>query len=236
MLHIFHGDDVVTSRKELLVLVEKHKDKEKLVLAGKNLSLLSLKQALETASLFGGERIVVIEGLLASFARIKTGDTDKKSKDLAPFLEVLLATEHEVVLWEEKEIGKLMLKKFPEHVDRAVFPIHRGLFKFLEQLSPQSTSRLLTSFDNLVKEESVEMIFYMLVRHMRMLLMISQDPKLVSGLAPWQISRLSDQVRRFNPQKLVLLYNRLFAIDRAVKRGETPFTLSFEMKRFLVEL
>ena len=60
MLHLIHGEDIVTSRRELEMLKSKHTGKELVVLEGKSVTLTDLTQALQSTSLFGGDRLVII--------------------------------------------------------------------------------------------------------------------------------------------------------------------------------
>ena len=68
MLHIFHGDNSEPSRKSFIELIAKLKvngANEVVRLNGDDLVKSDLIQALESQSLFGGDRIVAIEGLLS---------------------------------------------------------------------------------------------------------------------------------------------------------------------------
>ncbi len=228
MIHLIHGEDIVTSRKELETLKSKHVDKELVMIEGKSVTLTDLTQALQSTSLFGGERLVVIESYLSRFSR-------GKDADLEQAVEIMLGSSHEIVLWEGKEIGKLILKKFPETIDRALFNPTQLLFRFLDTISPGKQKILLATFAQVMRQEAAELVLYMLVRQFRFLL-LSQSGQGVGSLAPWQQSKLAAQAKLFTDEQLLAAYTGLFDIEYRSKTGQSPFNLTSNLRQFLVEL
>jgi len=230
MLHIFHGEKIIESRRELDVIKEKFAGKEIITLNGKKAALSDLKQALEAASLFGHTRLVIIEYLLKSLSKAKKEILDQ-------YVEILQNSSHETVLWEDKEIGKILLKRFIPGTDIALFKPTKLLFRFLENITPQHAAKLLEILKDLVKKEAPELIFYMIIRQFRLLLLIKgiKDEK-INNLSSWQRARLHSQAEKFTLEELQNAYARLFIIDQNQKSGKSPFNLTKDLELFLIQL
>lgn len=226
MLHIIHGDDTVSSRKELYALKERFSNCEIIELDGKRLTELDLTQALDSQTLFGSDRLIIIERFLRQFGKGKT-------KELDQYLPIMTGTNHTVILWEDKEIGKILLKKFPPPTDIALFKPSQLLFRFLESLAPGKGTTLLRDFDILSKTQPIELILYLLVRQIRFLLLTKSNEK-VKQLAPWQYQRFVRQAKLFTVAQLRQLYTYLFHIDTQHKQGRTPFELTQALEMFLI--
>ena len=95
MIHVFHGDHHEQSRKELSLLRERFKQAEIVVLNGKVITLTELKQATESTSLFGTDRLVVIENFLSKRFSRKTDDNKPWINWIKQIPETV-----EVVFWE----------------------------------------------------------------------------------------------------------------------------------------
>lgn len=142
-----------------------------------------------------------------------------------------------MVLWEEKEIGKILLKKFPEKIDIAIFKLTQILFRFLETLAPHKTTQSLVLLEEVLTTESAELVLYMLYRQLRLLLLYKRfGVQGVVELAPWQKSKLQSQAATFTLEQLLSLYQNLFEIELRIKTGESPFTLAQELQQWIVKI
>lgn len=197
-------------------------------LDGKKLDLLQLKQALETNSMFTSSRLVIIEGLF-------------ENKRLPEFIEYLKEnpSENDLVLWEGKELSKSLLSKFPQ-ARVLFFKPEQVLFRFLESIRPGNTKEMLTLFGRCLKSEAVEIIFYMLIRQIRLLLLVRDG--IMSGidaidrLAPWQKQKLTHQANYFTLEQLTTLYHHLLEIDYEQKSGLAVFDLTKALELFITNL
>lgn len=231
MLHLFHGESIEASRKELVTLKEKYKNGEVVSLDGRSMTATDLIQATESTSLFGGNRLVVVENLFSKRLKKKTQDFDKFTQMINH-----LPHETEIVFWEEKEQPKTILGFFPKNTDIALFRPDRMIFTFVESLRPGYTENILDNFHAAIKKDAPEFIFVMVVRQLRYLLMVKELKKEVKELSPWQLSKFMRQGQYFTLQKLLDLYGKLLEIDVRIKSGETPFSLTQEMRLFLLEI
>lgn len=230
MIHIFHGEHVEISRRELSFVRKKFEDKEVIVLDGKTVTPNQFKQATETTSIFGNDRLVIFENLLSK----RMG---RKSTEVEVWVDLVksLPLDVEIVFWEEKEIGKTILSNFPKNIDIALFKPDKSIFVFVDKIQPNNQRELLALFEQVVEQESAEFAFAMLIRQFRFMIMAKELGKNI-GLSPWQASKLTKQAEVFTLPILVNQYRKLLTVDTRIKNGTTAFSLSQEIEQFLVSL
>lgn len=233
MLHLFHGDNTEQSRNELLALRKKFKDQEIVFYDGKNMTLTDLKQSTESGSLFGSKRLVIVENLFTR--KLAKKSSDRENENFKKFIHEI-PSDVDIVFWEEKELSKTSLNILPKNTDIALFQIERILFKFLESIRPDVTQELIDKFNHCLEKESPEMIFAMLVRQIRYLIMVKDLGKNISELSPWQLGKFLKQVNFFSMRQLLKLYNRLLQIDIKIKTGNSAFNLTDEIRLFLINI
>ena len=228
MLTILHGDHIVESRKELSQLKETYKDAEVIELGG-NVDLPMVKQALESQSLFALKRLVIFENLFAS-----KGDG---AKEILSYLGGG-AYDAEVVMWEGKTIDGRRLTPLKK-AQVKVFALDKHLFQFLESLRPNNPTRTLSLFHTLLERESVELLFFMVVRQVRLLLGARAHAPIpeLSRMAPWQRDKLISQASTFRDEaSIVALLEQLFWIEYKQKSGQSGMSLTAQLDIFLSSL
>ncbi len=231
MLHVFHGNNVVASRKELHSWREKYLTQEIVNLNGKTVTATDLVQATESTSLFGTERLVIVENIFSvQYVR--------KSKEVEKFVGFLKAIPGHirVIFWEEKEISKSILSLMPKNTDIALFRPDRQIFTLVESLKPGNTQKMLELYRVCLSLDSPEMIFTMVVRQIRILLMSKDLGKNLPDLSPWQISKVYSQAPLFTQAKLLYLYRNSLDIDIRMKTGSAAFDLTKELELFLIDM
>ena len=226
MFHLFHGENVDASRKELQAWREKYVEREVIILSGKSNSFTDLVQAAESGSLFQKDKLVLAENFFAS--------KKIEAKALLTWLK-RLPTTTEIIFWEEKELSKTLLNLFPKTTDIALFRFEKSVFSFLESLRPGITSDLVANFDYCLQTAPSELVFSLLVRQLRYLIMV-KDATASIDLSPWQLGKFRRQAEIFTLTQLLTLYRKLLQIDVKIKTGQTPFTLAEEIRLFLVKI
>jgi len=228
---LLHGDNVILSRNELMILKEKNKDKEIVVLDGKNLNLTDLKQALEAKSLFGTDKFVIIENFLSKLKRMT------KTQELEYLLK--LKDAKNLVLWEDKELKKTTLSLF-KNAQIKIFKIEKLIFSLVESLRPQNAKVIINLFRQCLANNSPEIIFSMIIRQFRLLLLVKSrgrdGPEDYQKLASWQKQRLTNQAKFFTMERLGEIYQKLLKIDFENKTGKAVFDLEKTLEIFLVEI
>lgn len=219
---LLHGPNTVASRERLLAEIGRFGG-EAVRLNGALLTLADLRQALESASLFQTDRLVVIEGL---FSRRPSHAKDT----LLAFLKN--RQPDNLIIWEGKKIDGRILSPFKAKT--VLFDLTSAVFKFVESLVPGNGTNKLHLFNGALVKDPPEMVFAMIARQIRLLLTVSEPPVGGLKLAPWQISRLKAQAARFSLPQLKNLHRQLLEIDTGQKTGRSPFGLRAALELWLV--
>lgn len=212
MINIIHGTDIVASRK--FFLDEKEKQENATILDGEKVTLTDLAQIFEGGGLFEESKTVFIEHLFARKKRKEEFST------LAEYIQK--QSTHTIYLWEGKELEKSAFTIFKTATPR-VFKLPQTLFAFLDNLKPGNSKQLITLFHQTLKTTDAEMIFFMLVRQIRLLLALIKPSEEaideLKRLAPWQKTKLQQQAAAFGEANLKNIYQQLFLIETGQKTG-----------------
>lgn len=231
MITILHGENHLASRNQLDVLKKEQKSEEILSLDGKKITSTDLIQALEAPSLLASTRLVIIERLFSL----------KKSAEQQKIITYLVENQKNVnlILWEDEEIAKTLLSQFSDS-KIFLFKPENTVFKFLESLKPGQTKEMLGLLNKAFVSEIPEIIFSLLVRQFRLLLLISNKEKEeaedLKRLAPWQKQRLTTQAKDFTQKQLISYYHKLLDIDYQQKTGQNVFDLKKTLEIFIMNL
>ena len=230
MIYFLHGEDQTNSRQKMLDLLGQSKklNKEIIKINGLNADLNTIIQALETTSLLGQEKIVVIENL---FSRTKSAIKDKivkylKKETIGP----------DLIFWEKKIISGTILRWLPKNWQYQVFKTSAIIFKFLDSLKPNNQTITIKLLKEVISQESAEMAFYMLGSRIRDLIIAKNIGRQGLKGAPWQIGKLIHQASFFNLKQLKNIYQQLLAIDTGIKTGESLMPLDWHLDLLIVNL
>jgi hypothetical protein len=233
MLTIIHGDDIVSSRKYFLDLKQQHADA--LSFDGEKLNLTDLTQIFEGGGLFTETKTIFIEQFLSKKAR------GKKSVELESVIAYLEknGSEHTITLWESKDLERGAQTTFKTATIKA-FKLPQTLFVFLDNIKPGNGKMLLSLFHQTTQHTEVEMVFFMLVRQVRLLLALHKksDEEIdeLKRMAPWQKGKLEKQSALFETTALKHLYNGLFTIEVGQKTGGLSAPLQTTIDFLLLEI
>lgn len=248
MITIIHGTDIVASRK--FFLEEKEKIIDAQILNGEKITLTDLTQIFEGGGLFEDNKTVYIEHF---FSR------KKRKEEFAALAEYLQKqSSHTIYLWEAKELEKSSLNVFKTATPR-VFKLPQTLFVLMDSFKPGNSKQLISLFHQTIETTDVEMVFFMLVRQVRLLLALSspvissetrnltrsltnvRDDKTepideLKRLAPWQQTKMQQQASTFGEKKLKILHQQLFELEKGQKTGSLAAPLSTSIDFFLLEI
>ena len=203
---------------ELSGMTNAAKDKgiEIIRLTGADLTTEALTQALESPSLFAGQKTVVIEGLLSL-----------RPSKLKDSLVELIANHQEqpLILWEGKSVTAANIKKL-KTAKVQEFKIAPMVFKFLDTLA-------LTALHQALKQEPAELIFYFLHRRLSQLIQVKDRGSFLKG-APWQIGKIKAQSSKYTLEQLIGLQEKLLQIDYRIKSGQDDLALASQLDLILV--
>jgi len=223
---ILHGDNTVLSRQKLKEEIEVFRVKikgEVLKFEGNDLLLLNLQQALESASLFGDNHLVVVENLFSG----------RKNKEKEKILVYLKKTNQEnLIVWEGKKIDGRTLLSFKAKVFKFDLPL--VIFRFLDSLAPGNSNVSLDLFHQCLEQDPPELIFFLLAKQIRLLILaVDLGKKGLSKMEDWRVGKLIHQGQKFGLRPLIFLYKELLKIDWQQKTGQTPFDLVSQLDLFL---
>lgn len=225
MITIIHGSDTAASRTYLNDLRSKYP--EAVLLDGSVVTLTDLTQTIDGGGLFNDEKTVIIERL---YTRKKTA---KEFEALVTYLQSK-TLENEIILWEDKELDKRSLSVF-RHATVKDYKLPQTLFLFLDSIAPRQGAKLVQLFHKVLLTTDAEMVFFMLVRQVRILLALSEKSSEqideVKRLAPWQLNKMQRQAKAFSVNELLKLHTQLFEIDRDMKTGglSTPLSTAIDI-------
>jgi hypothetical protein len=230
MIALIHGEDTTASRDKLAEFKKKYHDAELLTLDGKNLTLSTLVNSFDTTSLFQLKKILIIE-------KFFTGVFSKEKTTVLKYIVDNQKTGADVVFWEDKKLDKTQLKKLGADAKILVFDLPQLLFKFLDSIGISSPVTLLNQFHQLQKQKESELIFVMILRQVRNLI-IAKDLGLKGfGTMPgWQAGKFIQQAGTKTLDDLISWYRRLLRIDYQIKTGQTPFSVDALLDLFFISI
>lgn len=215
MITILHGDNIEASRAEFMKIQQAGKGAQIRWLDTKSIDPTALYTALTTPAMEGEKVLVIVENFFSG--RKKKPDTLFD-----------IQTDAHVIIWEGRELEKALLSKLAPSVSVKLFRTPPAIFEFLDKLT-------LESFQKAVGQEPPELIFTLLVRRVRQLLMLSGGTR-IGALAPWQEARLTRQGRSFTMEKLYTMHNGLLDLEYALKTGASPFSLTELLQQWIINL
>lgn len=229
MITLLHGDNIETSRSELMRLKDQASGKETRLLDGRSVNEVNLTQALESQALFGSGTLVIIENLF--------GKLGKKLKLIASLAAIIIRSSNttDIILWEDRDVSITVIKSLGTGVKVQLFKTPISLFQFLDSLGSGNVKNSLLLFQKTLETHAPELILTMIVRRMRQYIML-KDNVTPEGLQDWQVSRLTSQAKSFTMEKLLSMYQRLLDIEYSIKTGSSPFTLTQHLEQFIIDL
>lgn len=218
MITIIHGDDIASSRTYYKSLQKK----ETIIFDGEKVTVDEIQQAVQTTNLFGDEKSISLENFFSKRRASKEMDS------ITMFLKTV-EKETQILFWETKILTKKPLGTFANPTIKT-FSFPQSLFAFLDNLKPDNTKSLLKLYHQTREGTEAELIFFMIIKHIRMLLALtdisSDEIDELKRLAPWQKNKLVSQSRLFSINELKQLHAKLFDIEIKSKTGGLSLPLS----------
>ena len=163
-MHILHGEHTIKSRDRLTLLVQTARTKgvEILRLGAKELTSATLEEALSSTSLFGTEKLIVIEEL---HSLPKSAKKDALIDQLAH-----APIETQLLIWEKRQLTATMLKKF-KGATTEEFTSSPIIFRWLDGFGGSAPKgQQLKELHQIYDQDGAEFFFAMLTRQIRLLI------------------------------------------------------------------
>ncbi|OGK14582.1 hypothetical protein A3H80_03455 [Candidatus Roizmanbacteria bacterium RIFCSPLOWO2_02_FULL_37_19] len=212
MITIICGDDIVKSREALVNLKKVYKEKSYELIDIDSNSVDDLrKNILERASLFSQKRLFFIHGVLSK----------KGNRDVVHQLDT---QDNPILIWEDKYSDKDIKKNFPK-AKVLVFKLPQTIWKLLDNIYPRNLHTVILLTRSIIDSVDENMLLYMLQKRTKELILVKSNSKHIVKLAPWQITKLSSQTKKWDMNKLYKFYQKLFEIEKGTKSGSLPYSI-----------
>ena len=219
---LLHGDNTYASRTRLHELQDHFKlqKREIVYFDGRALDISQLIPTLETQSLFGQERGVILD-------RLHKNKSPNKLKTIIEYVVAMSPTKAtSLVLWEDQLLTPAKLKKFGSWKVET-FKTSKSTFTFLDSLGPTFSNWEL--YAHSVQADSADYVFACLCNQVRSLLIAHNDPSNV--MPPWKQKQMVRQAQSISLDQLLSLHSQLLDMDFKRKSGQliTDFEASLEL-------
>lgn len=226
MITLLHGENTAASRNRFQQLQDE---------------AIGTVISLDLSSQMGSDPLAALQatGLFSEtqFAAIENAISTKSLEKLIPY------GLSDAVFWEGKKLTPTQITSFSKIFPKGTvleFKVDQVVFKFVESIRPGNTREMVTLFHQYLKTDVPEIIFTMIVRQFRFLILASTNEK--NGpeewlKASWQKAKLAAQAKAFSPTVLREKYQQLNDIDFRNKTGQlVEGSLERALELFLLTL
>ncbi len=216
MIYVLHGDDSAASRSYVSTLIGKIKT---ITLDGRTISHSQIDEHLISKSLFGEEKIIVIENFFSK---------NKKKKEI---FKLISEGDYkgDIVFWEDTKLTPATLNLL-KGIDVKAFLLPQYYFQFLDSFTPESPQRVFALYHQLLQNMTSEQIFYSLVKRIRQLTILrmneTKNSKETNNIQDWQLSKLRAQAEKWNMRNLLKFFQTLQETEIKLKSGGLSTELS----------
>lgn len=127
----------------------------------------------------------------------------------------------DVLILYDGNVPANIIKLLPTGAKIEKFAVPGKLFAFLDKIT-------LSSFQEIIKTEPLELVFAMLGRQFRDLYWANIDPKTL-GYKSWRVAKLQGQAKKLGTGKLKKLLAKMSRIDVLAKTGERDLLTSLDL-------
>lgn len=206
-LIVLHGNDVEKSAQRLATFTKSATKR------GFNVVRATWEELLfdlRSQNLFEVPKLLIIDevtGVTSEFFTALEKDTSAKT----------------VVIFAKKELSITFLKKLPKGAVIEKYDLPKTLFQFLESVYPNNGQRALKLLYDTQKTTSLELIFFMLARHLKDLYWVRKAPSSIP-YPSWRVQKLESQSNKYNEVKLKDALSQLLSIDYLAKTSDNPLS------------
>lgn len=213
---VLHGDNTILSRKKLFELISSQKERGITVVRvdGASVQLGELEQHIQSTSLFGEDRILVIEKLWSQ----------KSAPKKTSLINIIIKSSTPCILWHDKLLLATQLKPFiTMGATIQLFKSSPEVYKTLDLLGSTNRTAVIQSLEKSIQADSAEYVFIQFVRHVTNLL-LSKCNQPIAG-PTFATQKITQQAKRFSLQTLLDLHNELVIMDRRIKTSNSVLTI-----------
>lgn len=224
---ILHGDNQVASRQRLNQVLDESKKKgiNIININGATVKKPELLTLARSQDLLGATDLLVIENFFAN-------------KKAAEIIKELTENQEEVsnscLFWEGKAVPASKIPKKP-FIKVEAFQIPQSIFRVLDLITPGSKQQALKLMQERQVRDNAEFFFIMLIRQVRNLIWVKEDPGSMSSPA-WQKGKLKSQAEKFEADDLLALQSKLLEMDYQSKTSKLHENLAASLDMLVASL
>jgi DNA polymerase III delta subunit len=201
---LLHGDDTTKSYARLTKFIDTAKKRSWEVITD---------EFPNTPSLFGTDRLIIYRNYKLL--------TKQDIKNFNKFDDTL-------VVYHDGLLPQTFIKQMPAEFKLEKFELPKILFTFLESFYPGNSTRALQLLHELTKTTAIELVMFMLARHIRDLYWVSLDPN-SAQFPSWRAGKLKAQAAKFGIHNLEFIINNLSDIDIKVKSSKADLLTELDL-------
>ncbi|GEM_PF-5128834 len=214
MIKVVCGEDFAASRDYFLKLKKDYQRQGYEILEGSSENFFDLIAKVDYSStLFAQKRAFFFSNILKKLRR---------KKEFRKTLERFAKSEDVLIIYEQMD--KYELGKSFSGAEVVNFKLSENIWKLLDSFAPSRRQEFLHSFKIVCKHQSNHLIFHLLYKRLRELILVKTGARLSSPF--WLRRRLERQAEFWDEQKLYSFIEHFAKIDRQIKTSETPYTLA----------
>lgn len=156
MIYIFHGDNQYASRSAFNQFIDQQLERDIFRLDSKSANLDLVNNFLNSPSLFGSQKILVISNPF-SIPKVILDIVIKLIKN---------DSQNDIIIWQDKTLTPTQTKNFPKAKINH-FPIDKLLFTCLNQIRPKNISKFTTLYKKVIEKEPFELFLYFVKSNLR---------------------------------------------------------------------
>jgi len=225
--YLFHGDNQKESRLAFQKVLAKEKSSRQEIRSIDGLRIVpsELATILATTNLFANETLLI--------ENLGSRPVSKDKKLLLTLIKDYSGNKN-LLLWEKKELTKTIINALGSKVVISLHKTPAIIFKFLDSLTPGSTTLSLKLLHETANSVEDGFIFIMLTRQVTDLLIAKSGD--LTSLNPWKRSRLVEQARLWSEPSLLKFHHSLLEIDFKLKTGATKLSYLDQLDILLISL
>lgn len=150
-----------------------------------------------------------------------------KLSDWKWFSKVTSKYNSNLIIYVEGNASAVITKSLPKDAKVQKFELPKTIFAFLDSFYPGNAKKCLMLLDDLVKNEPIELVFYLLARQLRDLYWASVSKESMP-IPDWRILKLGSQAKKFSDENLKEIINELSEIDIRIKTSSEDLRSSLD--------
>lgn len=222
MITQYCGEDSVAARAAYIQAIEGYKISNAEIIYLQPSGILDIQKGMgDNLSLFASEKIFCIENL----EKYSFKKSTKAKKDSVYEAIVELSANKLIHILDFEEGKQARLLKLKDLAKAVEFKPAKSIFQLLDECYPKNKERFISTLRTVCETQDEMFLFVMLFRHVRLLVLASQD-LLPTKTPPWQKFKILGQAKKWDTQKIQDYYSGLIKIELSTKTSINPYGIA----------